>query len=126
MFVDLVNNLRLILYCEALKDVTVCNTSNRSNSCSGFVFYFNFHNLENGVAARVAELVDAHGSGPCVRKNMLVRFQSRVRGIKLNSEINTTSGMYTCRGCIPIFGIHSQFHSAPLFVDHNSSLRFLS
>ena len=32
-----------------------------------------------GITARMAELVDAHGSGSCVRKDVLVRFQFRAQ-----------------------------------------------
>ena len=41
----------------------------------------NFYLLFFNIFARVAELVDAHGSGPCVRKNVLVQLQSRVQTI---------------------------------------------
>lgn len=36
-----------------------------------------FTTLFVNIPARVAELVDAHGSGPCIRKNVLVQLQSR-------------------------------------------------
>ncbi len=35
--------------------------------------------FDNYYIARVAELVDAHGSGPCVLTDVLVRLQSRAR-----------------------------------------------
>ena len=41
------------------------------------------------IKARVAELVDAHGSGPCVRKNVLVQLQSRAL-IKMNIILAVT------------------------------------
>ena len=40
-----------------------------------FLMTQGFHNLYNGITARMAELVDAHGSGPCVRKDVLVQLQ---------------------------------------------------
>ena len=36
-----------------------------------------FTTLIVNIPARVAELVDAHGSGPCICKNVLVQLQSR-------------------------------------------------
>ena len=38
-----------------------------------------FKILLDNYIARVAELVDAHGSGPCVLKDVLVRLQSRAQ-----------------------------------------------
>ena len=72
---------------------------------------FNFQPLFFGtIIARVAELVDAHGSGSCVRKNVLVRFQSRVLlvGVKLylnkvRLRPNIFSGRNIDLDCTPTF-----------------------
>ena len=95
-------------------------------SCTSLKRPLIFISILSSIFARVAELVDAHGSGPCVRKNVLVQLQSRVRNIILSFRVSIASGMNNCRGCIPIYGRHSQSHSAALYDGRNSSLMSLS